>query len=362
MVGTWTLQVFDSAQSGGPVITHTFNLQHNSSSQLGIISPTDSQLIDLAEDEYFTATDATCPAPISHQEPGNATAACFSAGTNTGNQISWTANLQYATSGGFGTINDQRTFTTASGVMQNEVYQSEGGQIQMVANTTASDGSTVYDCAISYVEGPSGGVTPNSVITNQLVTSPASYSNSASYPSGGTPGLMAQVAEVESSYQQFVYSDLYFDLESYEFVAKWPNECPGGGACIGLMQVGPTIASSAWSWIINAETGVNLFSGNPPSGSNKISLATRYGSQIIALYPELSPLSGYQIENMALVLYGGAGSQQLDDQYYIPTCPPPGTVNGRQCQGATWQWTENTTGNPDGTAYADKVRAAQIPQ
>ena len=93
--------------------------------------------------------------------------------------------------------------------MQNEVYQSEGGQIQMVANTTASDGSTVYDCAISYVEGPSGGVTPNLVITNQLVTSPASYSNSASYPSGGTPGLMAQVAEVESSYQQFVYSDLY---------------------------------------------------------------------------------------------------------------------------------------------------------
>ena len=111
-----------------------------------------------------------------------------------------------------------------------------------------------------------------------------------------------------------------------------------------------------------ASFGVNLFSGNPPSGANKISLATRYGSQIIALYPELGALSGYQIENMALVLYGGAGSQQLDDQYYIPTCPPPGTANGRQCQGATWQWTENTTGNPDGTAYADAVRAAQIPQ
>ena len=135
---------------------------------LGITSPVQNQLVDLAADQNYAATDAACASPPSTSDFG--TEACFSPKTNTGNAISWTVNLQYATSGGLGPITDNRpTFSTQSGTTHNLQYSNEGGQVQVTASTTASDGSTVKDCVTFYVEGPSGGI-PNTAITNQLVT------------------------------------------------------------------------------------------------------------------------------------------------------------------------------------------------
>ncbi len=204
---------------------------------------------------------------------GNPTAVCFSAGTNSGNSISWQLQFQYATSGDYGQIYDPNgaflTFMTANGQEQNEVYQNEGGRLtNIIASTTASDGSAVQDCTTAYVEGPAGG-NPNASITNQLVSSNQSYPSSSSYPSGGTPNLMAQLAVKESSYAQFRRPD-EGNANLYDGVAgKWPFESNDGASHIGLMQVmtdaNEKFDPNAWNWVTNASDGVGLFSGAPPT-------------------------------------------------------------------------------------------------
>jgi hypothetical protein len=136
--------------------------------------------------------------------------------------------------------------------MYNEIYQNEGGQVQVTATTTLTDGDTVQDCTTFYLEGPGDGI-PNKSITDQLVSSNESYPNSTSYPSGGTPNLIAQVAVWESlgTYGQFLEPPPPKNLDRYSLfantngalAAKWPIESqkPGGisdgGSHIGLMQV-----------------------------------------------------------------------------------------------------------------------------
>lgn len=283
---------------------------------------------------------------------------------------------------------------TASGATQSVVYQNEGGQVQVKATTTLSDGGTVTDCTTFYIEGPADGV-PNKSETDQLVNSSQSYPSSSSYPSGGTPGLMAQVADVESTYRQFTSpvdtpanADLWRLQADFGITAKWPDESPGGGAYIGLMQVmtdpnqitapaGSTPDPNAWNWITNASDGVKLFSGTPPAefqdAENKIQHATDYENEMIQEYlstPPIStlpPLPGADLERMALLLYGGFGGGGLTKQYYIPVCSSgvffysQFTVNW-VCVGGTWSWMENSIGNPKGTAYADNVEAATVPQ
>jgi hypothetical protein len=140
LAGGWTLEVFDSgsATSNTPVITHTFSLQHNANSQLGITSPifedpnqnnalVDNLLVDLAADQSYTATDTSCPAPVSAQ--GRETAACFSATTSSGNAITLDSQLNYSTSGGYGAIADPNgaflSFITNSGdYYENHQYSS----------------------------------------------------------------------------------------------------------------------------------------------------------------------------------------------------------------------------------------------
>jgi hypothetical protein len=162
-IGTWTLVFLDN---GDPVITHQFSLTGPPLSWLTITSPAPNQLIDLAADQNWTATDPNCPSTPNTQN--YVTAACFSATTDSGNPINWTVDLSYTTSGGLASINDSRSFPTpANGTPQNEVYQSEGGQVTATASTTAIDGSTVQASVTFYVEGPSGGI-PNASITTQL--------------------------------------------------------------------------------------------------------------------------------------------------------------------------------------------------
>jgi hypothetical protein len=83
-----------------------------------------------------------------------------------------------------------------------------------------------------------------------------------------------------------------------------------------------------------------------------------YENQIIqqGYTPKLPTLSGPALENMALLLYGSAGSPSLSKQYYIPTCSGK-IVNKYTWKGANWTWTENSTGNKPGTDYADGIIA-----
>ncbi len=232
--------------------------------------------------------------------------------------------------------------------------------MNVTAQTTLSDGSTVQDCVTFYIEGPGDGIL-NSTITSQLAgassSSPQSYPNSKSYPSDGTgtPGLMAQVAAKESSYAQFQtpavcngYPDLWSLDATYNTLAKWPEEpgvydnngsCIGtdGGTHIGLMQVMTDADQgsdpNAWNWVTDAADGVGLFSGTPPAEystkSNRMQTAASLEKQIMSQYPRgaLPTLTGYQLENMALVLYGPSAKTGLNQQYYTPNCA--GTVTAR---------------------------------
>src|SRR5205807_1605073 len=108
--------------------------------------------------------------------------------------------LDYQTSGHYpnpATDPTPLTFSTQSGVTQNETYQSIGGQVKVTAQATASIG-TVQDCVTFYVDGLQGGI-PRGNVTNQL---DSLYQGAALYPTDGTAtsNLMTGVAMKESTY------------------------------------------------------------------------------------------------------------------------------------------------------------------
>lgn len=251
------------------------------------------------------------------------------------------------------------------------------------ASTTAIDGSTVQASVTFYIEGATGGV-PNANITTQL---DQLYTASSSYPKDGsaTSNLMTGVAMHESNYTQFrTPAECNFDLwsldKSFGILAKWPyesevsgpnNQCVSdGGTHIGLMQIATapnqTADPNAWKWAdqtptaaANANDAVNLFSGTPTP--NKMTIASSYENDIfsgvktpkipahVGMDSTRTPLSGLQFENMALVLYRGAGlgpdlASTLMELYYIPVCTPPGAISssskGWTCS-TKWYWAVN---------------------
>lgn len=391
--GQWTMAVYDNGalaeelnSDGSVAVTWQpvpFTVSHGG--QLDITSPTDNELFGLDQQNY-TATSAVP----------------FKADDTPGDIISWSETLNYKTSGGYAiTLDTLPSFGTSSGGEQDETYQSEGGQVSAEASTTASDGSTIDDCVTFYVDGPPEipGPGTGDVITPELVTL---YTGSQSYPTYDPTGqypptskLMTGVAMTESSYAQFetpkvcpYHPDLWNLYSDYGILAKWPEEpyvynsagvCVGtdGGTHIGLMQMATTFPD-AWDWTTNALDAVNLFSGTV--SPNKIQLAGTYATDIINGDPKATPpIDGYsglpqpvgnQLENMALVLYGGwivkacgmnpSESCRDSSEYYIPSCS--GTQGTTKCKGNTcltcssgWTWVPNTTNQPWGVNYVSKI-------
>jgi hypothetical protein len=148
---------------------------------------------------------------------------------------------------------------------------------------------------------------------------------------GTTPNLLTGIASVESTYTQFSNRTLY------GVTAQWPTESFDGGSHIGLMQV-QTTKDHAWDWHSNTRDGASLF-------ADKIRTAKRLERRIRKQHPGLPQLTGVQIENMALVLYGPYASADLAKQYYAV-----------QVLNNAPQWVVNTAGNADGVGYADRVR------
>jgi len=367
-IGSWSLGIYDNNTL---LWSNPLTVSHNASGLLGVTAPTDNQLFQLLNGNYnFTGSIQ------------------FTASSGTGGSISWSNQLHYLTSGGYGGP-DPAPVTSQQASFSYPGYQSIGGQVVATASTTIANGSTVQDCVTVYVEGSESGI-PDANITSQLDTL---YPNSVSYPTDGTAtnNLMTGVAMKESSYHQFLYPDelaagqnpdLFNLLHDFSIDAYWPNESPGnGGKYIGLMQIGPTTDSDAWDWTLNTTDGVNLFSGTP--SPNKIQLAITYEGEIIngASYyinrkkyyspghVGLRALQGFERENMALVLYGGylvnCGSTdlacQLSIQYYTPACPSPGVVatnkQGNLTCSTGWQWNPNTANQSTGISYVTNVRS-----
>jgi hypothetical protein len=154
---------------------------------------------------------------------------------------------------------------------------------------------------------------------------------------------MTGIASVESSIEQFKSEALYGQT------LYWPLESYDGGTHIGLMQM-PTSMDYAFNWQDNASNAVALF-------YQKESVATTVASNEISSYSGLPALTGAQLENMALTLYGPyAGGTNPAKQYYVPGCVG-GTASGTTCTGGTWQWVVNTAGNANGVAYANSCRS-----
>jgi hypothetical protein len=366
-IGSWSLGIYDNNTL---LWSNPLTVSHNPSGLLGITSPTDNLPIQLAYGNYnFTG-------PVQ-----------FTAGTSAGSSISWSNQLHYLSSGGYGGP-DPAPVTNNGASFSYAGYQSIGGQVVATASTTIANGSTVQDCVTFYVEGPESGIL-GGTITSQL---DSLYTNSTGYKTINdgtvTSNLMTGVAMRESSYHQFLYPgelpngqnpDLFNLQHDFSIDAFWPNEnipnqYAGAGEYIGLMQVGPTTDSDAWDWTQNTTDAVNLFSGT--TSPNKIQLAITYEGDIRngATYTVknkkyyspghvgLRTLKGFERENMALILYGGFLSScaqsdlacQLSLQYYAPICPSPG-VQGTNKQGnltcsTGWQWSPNTA-QSKGLAY-----------
>jgi len=309
-VGAGTPNILLTAQTSGPPIgSVTFHDSGNTYTVddftffagLRIIQPKDKDQFSLTESS-FTAT-----LPIA-----------FEAGPiDPSATIQWTADLEYATSGGRGAFTDTRRFTTDETTrIHNETYTGIGGKVTLQAdqNTPAVSAKPIT----IYIVGTA---IPDSDITNRLVT----------LYGGATPNLMTGIAMRESSYQQFATSTLF------GVSARWPHESFDGGSHIGLMQM-PVNQANAWDWLANTSNGVNLFNG-------KLAAAGRVTNRIIRAHPGLRQLNGVELEHMGLVLYGPHASANLSEQYFAPVRTATGGLD----------WAVNTAGNPDGVAYADFI-------
>ncbi len=121
---------------------------------------------------------------------------------------------------------------------------------------------------------------------------------------------------------------------------------------------GSRSASEASRWLTSLIIRqISVFSGAEGAEyqdkENKIQHATDYETQMRAAYtPSPLVMTGDQIENMALVLYGGYSSGALTTQFFIPVCPSPGKVSKTYtCKGATWKWGVNTGNQLSGVLY-----------
>lgn len=278
---------------------------------LFIVAPTDN------ENDVLDQSNETATSKIQFQAQAPS--------APSGTQVNWTLMLQYSTSGGVKVPSIPKTFTTTTDgrkAIQTIAFASRGGQLTSNANATIS-GSVVNAPQVQSVI--TGLAIPSDQITAQLTSL---------YGGGATPNLMTGIAEVESTYLQFVHRVLY------GISADWPVESYDGGSHIGLMQMPTRSMGVAFDWLSNTKAGVNLF-------GNKIVSAQNLMNRIVAQHSGLRVLSPTELENMALVLYGPYASASLSKQYYVPVQ-----------QNGVWVWIVNTSGNANGVMYADDVRSS----
>lgn len=232
--------------------------------------------------------------------------------------IDWRIIIEYESDGSGGPLTN--VVSTSSGNAQsfNINYISKGGRLAISASVVIN-GAT---CAATITNFITGTGIPNATITQRLN---ALYSP----PAGGTTGLLTGIAMKESTYRQFFNS-----FEKYGVTSRWPVEnmstSPPQGSYIGMMQV-PVAMDTAWDWLVNTQTGASIF-------SDKLSNASGEVANHQAANPGLRALTGSELENYALGLFGG-----FSTRYYTPI------LNGGQ-----WDW--QTTTRQDLLDYADFIR------
>ena len=261
------------------------------------------------------------------QKNGTATGEIPFEATGPAGTVTWSATLEYQTSGGYPepAFRLARTFSSPVNGRADQTYASQGGQVTVNAEAgSAGAGPVSFIVTGTRITAPA--------VTRRLV---ALYTKAK----GATPRLMTGVAQVESSYLQFKRRKLYGTA------AFWPVEgASDGGSHIGLMMM-PTSdeIEYAWDWQVNVTAGVALF-------QDKLAAAQRKVTSIIAQHPGLRGLTPVELEHMALLLYGPKATADSSRQYYAP-----------RKSGGRWTWVVNTAGNPQGVAYANSCFSAIHP-
>jgi hypothetical protein len=176
----------------------------------------------------------------------------------------------------------------------------------------------VYNSSVTfYVLGTQ---IPNATITSRLV----------GLYSGTTSGLLTGIAEDESSYRQFSGSETRMGITGYWPLGNGATQGTPADSYVGLMQV-PNGMASGFDWYTNTSGGASIF-------QSKLTSANNYSSSQQKTYPNLPALAGVQLENEALVYYGGFAS---GTHYYTPNST-----------GTAWVATTNT----NVTTYVSSVR------
>jgi hypothetical protein len=299
---------FGITLSGLICVEHVELTLHYTTKKLEIVRPTADQDFDLGP-QNFTATD-----PVTFEARLTPPDAARS--------VDWNVLLEYQTSGGRGASENRRTFQTQAGRTHDETYQSMGGRLTVNANAVINSQTVNADPVTATITGVP---IADNLITARLETL---------YRNGDTPRLPTGISQVESTYRQFAVITLYNRAD------RWPTESFDGGSHIGLMQM-PVAMEVAWNWESNTRDGVSLF-------EEKVRTAHRLMRRIIQANRGLRQLTGVELENMGLVLYGPHASGDLSRQYYAPAPTPGGGVD----------WVVNTAGNAAGVAYADNCRGS----
>ena len=275
-----------------------------------ILQPSNNDDFDITQNNYTTTPDITFQARILPVDiSGN---------------IDWNLDLEYQTSGGYGSGSNHREFQTSNNAEHAETYSGMGGRITINASATIDD-STATDGPI-YIT-VTGTPIPDATITNRLK---ALYDPEP----GGTDSICCGIASIESSYIPFRPN---FTL--YGRTDRWPHESDddsaegyqGGGSHINLMQVETTF-TRAWNWLTNSADGVDLYEAN-------INQSHTHVNNLRNQHPGLRDLTAVEHENNASSIY------RTGNNYYYKW-------NGEE-ESPDW---EINTDNMLGVNYANDVR------
>lgn len=198
--------------------------------------------------------------------------------------IGWQVQSNYTTSGGVGPFNGTPyKFSSSEGSSHDQAISSQGGSLTASVTQGSNTASQKF-----LVTGPVG--IPNASIT-QLLTS---------LYKGQTAGLLCHIAVQESGYRQFRTISLYGVSAKWP-IENFPTKDVKAGQYIGLLQVAVSM-SNVFDWTADGNAGLAIFEG-------KVSSANSYQNSQIALHKGLPAMSGTELEDSALALFGGFGGR-----------------------------------------------------
>ena len=288
------VNVFASGGDKGKKATFTFMLEAivENLLKVDIIEPLPDQ-------------NHTCQVQPNYNSTGPITFKAKVEGINYTGNIDWNLKLEYETDGG-GVFESIEQFTTTDDQAVDKTFTSKGGRLIIEASAVVNGAA----CSTKITNFITGVGIPNAAITQRLryLYTPLA---------GGTDGLLTGVAMKESSYRQF-----FNRYSKYGFTARWPVENiqtpPPRGSYIGMMQV-PVAMNTAWDWLANTQRGADVF-------AEKLAIASNQVANLQSTHQGLRDLSGVELENYALSLYGG-----FRIKYYTPV-----QTEGR------WDWQMTT--------------------